>query len=249
MTQQSPAEELKSLRGLAPLSQIKVNDAIQERVVAYLRENRLSAGDRLPSEHLLARTLGVGRNAVREALRGLQALGIVQARVGSGWYVCENSLDAVTEALVLSLDLNRDTVAGLNQIRACLEVGFFSQAAALLTPADITALEALAQTMVEKAGVGQPYFEEDHQFHRRLYARLGNPAFSKLMDAIWRAYLDLMVLPGSPLPAGKNVEEAAKHLPIVEALRDGNIAVAQARLEASLAKVKQLSVVPASHEG
>jgi DNA-binding FadR family transcriptional regulator len=240
MMQNAPAEELKPVRGLGPVLQVKVNDAIQERLVAYLRENRLSAGDRLPSEHLLARSLGVGRNAVREALRSLEALGVVQARVGSGWYVSENSMQAVTEALVLSLELNRDTVAGLNQIRACLELGLFSQAATALTPADIAELEALAHTMIDKAAAGQAYVEEDHQFHRRLYAHLGNPAFSRLMEVIWKAYLELLVLPGSPLPAGKNIEEAAKHLPVVEALRAGDILLAQAKLEASLAKVRQV---------
>jgi len=230
--------------GLAPLNQVGVRDAIQDRLVNYLRANHLSAGARLPSEHALASALGAGRNAVREALRGLEALGLVEARVGSGWYVRSSSLDAVAEALVLSLELNPDTLAGLNQIRVCLESGLFAQAAAALTPEDLDQLEGLAQRMEEQAAAGQYYFEADSEFHRLLYSRLGNPALTKLMDAIWNAYVKIIVLPASPLPLGKSLEEAAKHRPIVQALRAGDIALARAHLEESLAKIRRLGQIP-----
>ena len=111
----------KTVEGLEPLRSVNVNDMIQERLARYIRERQLSAGDRLPSESALAQTLGVSRGALREAMRGLQGVGVLEARVGSGWYVSTFTLTPFAKGLSLTLEPDARTFGELNEIRTGLE--------------------------------------------------------------------------------------------------------------------------------
>jgi DNA-binding FadR family transcriptional regulator len=66
------------------ISRSNVHDDIRNRISTYIQENGLQPGDRLPGEETLATRLGVGRPAVREALRALEAVGAVETRKGVG---------------------------------------------------------------------------------------------------------------------------------------------------------------------
>ncbi|MGH3449593.1 MAG: FadR/GntR family transcriptional regulator, partial [Haloechinothrix sp.] len=78
----SPTEtRLRSIRALARV------DTAEARIRRYIVESALQPGDRLPSEAELAATLGSSRVVIREALGMLEALGVLEARVGSGWFV------------------------------------------------------------------------------------------------------------------------------------------------------------------
>jgi DNA-binding FadR family transcriptional regulator len=164
-----------------------MNEAIQQRLRQFIREQELSPGDRLPSENRLARSLGVGRNALREALRSLEALGIVEARVGSGWYVREMNLDIVADALLLSLELTPRTFDGLYRVRELLECTFIEDAVDVLTADDLASLRRIVDEMEGKAHA-EDLVPLDHLFHKALYARLGNPVLDILVDLFFRVH-------------------------------------------------------------
>src|SRR5215471_3539788 len=84
----APAQGLKALKRTPLLHQI------QEEIKGYVIRNNLRPGDPLPSEGDLARQLGIGRNSVREAVKSLEVLGILEARAGSGLFVKSFSFDA-----------------------------------------------------------------------------------------------------------------------------------------------------------
>src|SRR2546422_28586 len=100
-----------------------LHEAVQEELKRYIAENSLRPGDPLPSESELARQLGVGRNSVREAVKSLEAVGILEVRVGSGLFVAELTLDPVLDylAYVTLMDLKR--LADVRDIRMYLEQG------------------------------------------------------------------------------------------------------------------------------
>ena len=74
---------------LAPVTSTRVSDVVAERIEALIGDGSLAPGDRLPTEHELARRLGVGRTSVREGLGRLRALGLIEVRKGRGAFVAE----------------------------------------------------------------------------------------------------------------------------------------------------------------
>jgi len=227
----------RRIAGLEPVSIVSVKDLVQEKLIQYIRAQRLVPKDKLPSEGVLAYNLGVSRNAVREALRSLEAMGILEARTGAGWYVREPSLDAVTDALILGLELDGQRFADLNRLRIGLEVGFFAEALHSLTPADVDELERLADEMVQQTRAGVGAGELDYRFHQRLYSRIDNPAFNRLLAVLWRVYMSAYPQPALDPGSLRDMEE---HREIAAAIRAGDEGRARRHLLASLQGVEQI---------
>ena len=84
---------------ISPLRGPLLNQAVQERVKDYITDNHLEPGDPLPAEAQLAADLGVSRGSVREAIKSLESLGIVEVRHGSGIYVRRFNFDSIFNLL------------------------------------------------------------------------------------------------------------------------------------------------------
>src|SRR6266567_958567 len=77
--------------------------AVQEEIKSYILKHRLVPGDAIPTEHELAQQLDISRNSVREAVKSLEALGILESRAGSGLYVRSFSFDSILNNLPYGL--------------------------------------------------------------------------------------------------------------------------------------------------
>lgn len=176
-------------RGFKPLTRpTPLHLSVQEAIRAYILDNNLRGGDALPPETDLARQLGVSRNSVREAVKALESLGILEARRGSGLFVAEFSFDPLLDNLSYGLRFDTRELAELLEVRRVLEVGLIAPAIAAMTP---EALEALSRTVAQMhalALTGSNFAEEDRQFHQILFAPLGNGTLLKLLDIFWRTY-------------------------------------------------------------
>jgi len=223
-----------TVQGLGPLQITSMNEAIQGRLMQFMREQGLSAGSRLPSENMLARSLGVSRTALREAMRSLEALGVVESRVGSGWYMREPSFDAVAQALSLSLELNRKTLEGLEQVRISLESSFIIPAVRRMSEEDIAELRRLSQEMLAQAHLGRGYFAQDYAFHKQLFSPLDNPVLDKLIDLFFTVY-QYCRISNSRQQQEVTVEVAQQHERLVEAIVAGDEALIRQRMRESLA--------------
>lgn len=220
------------LEGIQPVPSVNVNETIQDRLKQFILEQRLTAGSRLPPEGRLAQSLGVSRPALREALRALEALGTVESRVGSGWYIRQFSFDSITRGLAYDVELNQYSFADLSQLRVGLECGFIDDAVRCLTPASLSSLQDTMAAMerAAEAGDGYQYTEHDHRFHRTLFSDVRNPLLDQLMEVFWNLY-DYLCPEASP---GRGlVEDARKHRSILEAVETGDIDLARNRLRAS----------------
>ena len=123
---------------------------IQEEIKSYVIRNDLKAGDALPSEGDLARQLGIGRNSVREAVKSLEVLGIVEARAGSGLFVKAFTFDAIINNLPYGLLSDVETVREMAEVRAYLEYGLVSQVIERLTAEQIERLSDIVERMRER---------------------------------------------------------------------------------------------------
>lgn len=224
------------VQGLEPLQIVSMNSAIQEQIMRFMREQSMSAGEKLPSENMLARSLGVSRTALREAMRSMEALGVIESRVGSGWYIREPSFDSVAQALSFSLELNHKTLEGLEQVRVCLECTFIIPAMRLLHPQDVDALEQLTREMERHALAGEGYWEEDYAFHKLLFRRLDNPVLDRLIDFFFTVYRYYQ-FPNYRYTRETSLATVSEHQRVVSALRQGDEALSRLRLRESLVRL------------
>ena len=128
-----------------PLRRPALNEAVRDYVKQYILEHSLSAGDPLPPETQLADELGVGRSSVREAIKALQSLGIVEVRQGNGLYVREYNFDPILETIGYGINLDTKMLSELAQVRLMLEQAAIEEAVERIEPA---ALEQLEQLMI-----------------------------------------------------------------------------------------------------
>lgn len=230
----------EELKGIEPLQTVKTNEVIQERLLQYIKRQGLVAGDRLPSQQALSERFDVSLVALREALRSLEALGILEVRVGAGWFVKPFSFDAIAKGLFHTTEFNEGTLRDLHEIRICLECSFVIHATRTLSPKDMDELVDLVDEMIARAKSGESWHELDHCFHQKLYSAIRNQVFNKLMEVFWALYGYL----GAEIAPEESLTEALKHRPIVDAIRDRDEERAAEMLRESLqGSRKRLSFV------
>jgi DNA-binding FadR family transcriptional regulator len=177
---------------MVPAQRQAPNRVIQERIKRFVLDEGYRPGDSLPPEAELARALGVSRPALREAIKALQPLGIIETRHGTGTFVGRFSMESLVHGLAfsISIDLGRNmrTVRELLELRETLETAFVARVAAVRTEAQLAELGGLVTAMECRAGRGEIFPEEDRAFHEALYRPLGNVLLVKLLQAFWDTY-------------------------------------------------------------
>jgi DNA-binding FadR family transcriptional regulator len=139
----------------------------------------------LPSEGELARQLNISRNSVREAVRSLEALGIIEARAGAGLFVRDFSFDPILNNLAYGLLSNLKELNDMIQVRYYLEVGMAELAVAAATDEQFAQLRVILERMhaAAKNGIYSP--EDDRAFHQVLWERANNTILPKIIDIFW----------------------------------------------------------------
>ncbi|MBD9723562.1 FadR family transcriptional regulator [Streptomyces sp. ID-01-6.2a] len=208
----------------------RVSSQIQHEVMQLILDRRLQAGTPLPTESELMEDLGVSRNSVREGLKALQALGMVDNRHGYGTYVGEASLtpfaDGLTFRTLARPDGDTAALADILQVREVLEDGLVRRVAGTLTDDELDALEAVVDRMEAAGKAGEPVADLDRDFHELLYASLGNALVPQLLGAFWTVFLRVAGACGrtdDPTPE----LTVRRHRDIVAALRARDVEGAQ----------------------
>ncbi|MBT2230042.1 FadR/GntR family transcriptional regulator [Nonomuraea sp. NEAU-A123] len=187
--------------------------SLQERIVALIHERGLAPESPMPTEVQLMELLGTSRNSVREAVRALQALGIVEIRHGHGTFVGHASLEALTPSFAFRVRSGAGGIRALNdlvEVRELLETGLIGQVAQSTSAPRLAALEALANGMDRDR-------EADRAFHALLYDSCGNELVLQLIGLFWDVYHE--VEPTLGPPEERTAEIAVNHRRIVAALR------------------------------
>jgi len=163
------------LEPLQPLAKPpSLHQSVQVALKEYITTADLKPGDALPAESELARQLGVSRNSVREAVKSLEMVGIVETRRGSGVFVGSFSFDPLLEALPYGLMVDTHDLIDLLDVRGALEDSMVPRAIAAQTPEQIVRLRNVLDAMRERAEANERIDREDRAFHRTLFEVVGN---------------------------------------------------------------------------
>ena len=153
---------------------------------SYIIRHELKPGDLLPTELEMSQMLGVSRNVLREAIKSMELMGMVQACPGRGTEVKEFSLDFVFQnVLFFNVGGEDKPVHEMFGIRRMLELSYMRQAFYVLSEEDIQALRDCVRRMHESADDDLAFTCADRDFHMTLFRPLGNGVLNSLMEAIW----------------------------------------------------------------
>jgi GntR family transcriptional repressor for pyruvate dehydrogenase complex len=161
---------------------------VEAELTRAIRQGKYRPSEKIPTENELCSIFNVSRTVIREAIRGLNARGIVQVKKGSGVYVSEMSIKNASETLNLFFGLSSDKDLMLNAIesRALIEPAIAAQSALVRSESHIRLLqkniEGLDQCPLEDK-VGEA--ELDSQFHGILLKSIDNPVLHLLMDPVF----------------------------------------------------------------
>jgi GntR family transcriptional repressor for pyruvate dehydrogenase complex len=207
----------------------RVSQVIVDQIRLLLREGRLKPGDRLPSERDLCERFGVSRVTVREALRVLEANGLVDIRVGArgGAFVTSPTSQQIGAGLADLLNLSPLTAADVTEARQVFELGIIPLLVERATDEDIAALREMVA--VHKAALerGEYDMSMSADFHARVAACTHNPAIEMLVQSFHGPLLmSLVEAKGTaPLMGHKGTQEHAEFIRAIAA-RDADRAVA-----------------------
>lgn len=207
-------------------------DEVQQRIKQLILDRGLRAGDPMPTEFDLMDELDVSRNSLRESLKALQAVGIVEIRHGFGMYVGHRSLGALVAELTfhgrMSINAGRSDLANLVQVREVLERGLIEQVIAQAAATDLAELQAAVERMDAEAAAGFVTPDADRTFHDVLYRPLDNPLVNQLLGAFWHIHHELQHELGPVNEPARSV--AGRHREIYQAVLDRDTPAAVAAM-------------------
>jgi GntR family transcriptional repressor for pyruvate dehydrogenase complex len=204
---------------LRPVTSGRASRQIVDQIVALLRSGRLAPHDRLPSERRLAEAFAVSRVTVRDALRTLEAQGLMSVRVGAGGgaFVTAPSDEVVGERLTDLLTLSPIDPDHIAEARLMMELGILDLVLARATETDLEALRAVCERAQESLARGEYDRTTAEQFHARLAEATHNGAVARLA-ASFRRPLRLAALRAREPAADAHQRTVEDHRELVEAI-------------------------------
>lgn len=172
-------------RLFTPVSVARASAAIADQIRQSILDGKLEEGDRLPPERELATQFGVSRVTVRDALRILEAAGLVEVRVGArgGAFVTVPTGSVVAQAMADMVVMSAVTPADVVEARLIVELGTVTLACARATDDDLQALDELAETARRELNAGAYTRERSWEFHALLAEAAHNGAVRGLTQS------------------------------------------------------------------
>ena len=210
-------------REMRPVSRTSLSDDIVEQIIDLIAREILKPGDRLPSEKELCGRFGVGRTTIREALRSLAVMGILDGRVGEGTFVSDDNKKYLEKSLQWGLLMERKDVQDLIETRLMLESQTAFLAARRAREEDLQEIARTIRGMEESLEQPEEYLKFDLQFHLTIARATQNSILHNLLS-LTRGYLQSWIHKSLSKPSVRKMRIRAEssvreHHKILQALR------------------------------
>ena len=161
-----------------------LTDEAISKIKDMILDGRLKPGDRLPREADLADQLGISRGSLREAVKALSMIRILDVRRGDGTFVTSLQPELLLETLTFAIDFHQDAdILDLFEVRRALEPMAAEKAALLMSETEAADLVALVER-ITAADSMDAIVENDLEFHHRIALASGNPVLCSLADSV-----------------------------------------------------------------
>jgi GntR family transcriptional repressor for pyruvate dehydrogenase complex len=216
--------------------QRKVYEGILLQIHEIVQQNNLRPGDKLPSERELSDQLGAGRSSVREALRALELLGLIETRRGEGTFLKHYRHNRLIDILGYFILRDYKTKKDLVEMRKILELDAVRLACRRATSKHFDEMERILDAAWQRVERGEVPTEEDYLFHRVICRSSRN----SILHRIWAPLVEYSesVRNSSLSREGRAKIALQEHRQIMEAIREGDESTAVERMREHLENSK-----------
>jgi GntR family transcriptional repressor for pyruvate dehydrogenase complex len=223
---------------LRPLQRPRLYEQVVGQIQAWIAENGLDVGDRLPPERELASRLGVSRATVSQALVAMEVVGVVSVRHGDGVVLVE---PAGSAKVVNALRRHAQQLPEIIEAREALETKLAALAAGRRTESDLVAMDEALAFMERDIASGGRGVEADERFHAAVTAAGHSPLLARLMaeisDLIRETRISSLSQPDRP------VNSLRGHRKIADAIRAGDAEAAALAMQEHVAMVSDVALL------
>jgi GntR family transcriptional regulator, transcriptional repressor for pyruvate dehydrogenase complex len=216
----------------------KVYEGVARQIERQILDGALQPGDKLPPERELAEQFQVSRSAVRDAIRTLEMVGLLEPRHGEGTIVRDLSPDSLVNPLASILVRRRELVAELLDVRKMLEPPLARRAALRASAEEVAHLEDILRRQKEKLLKGELAIDEDSEFHYAIAQAAKNRVVLKVLDVL----MDLLreTRERSLQVEGRREKSFAGHRRIFRAIKRRDPAAAEAAVRRHLEEIERI---------
>jgi Transcriptional regulators len=172
------------LRSIKVVEKKRAYEDVVSQIQALIDDGRLKQGDQLPTERDLSMTFKVSRSTIREAMRTLESMKLVQSRQGNGTYVLAANEENLVQPLAVALFREKDNFHDIFYVRKIIEPHVAELAAENATPEEINKLAAIIKAHEESVADGKSGVKYDTAFHDLLGRMSKNPVLERLLSAL-----------------------------------------------------------------
>lgn len=235
-----PAEDAEASRvrqAFRPVLKQSLSDRLARRIRNMIRSGNYRQGDRLPAITEMARRFGVGHPSVREALKKLETIGVVDIRHGAGVFVSRSQEVLVMASPDYPGAVTRKLLLDLVQTRMPLEVESITCAARHIKPEQLARLRELLAVAAEHLHDDEQLNIDAMAFHRQIALASDNAVLAQVIDVLQALFTDeqQMILDIQ----GSREEDQREHRGLVQALEAGDEALCARLMRAHLDRVRQ----------
>jgi GntR family transcriptional regulator, transcriptional repressor for pyruvate dehydrogenase complex len=214
-----------------------VTDEAIARIKAMIVSGELAPGQRLPPEKELGERLGLSRNSLREAVKALELIRVLDVRRGDGTFVTSLEPGLLLEAMSFVVDLHTDrSVLEIFAVRRILEPAAASLAARQITPAQAEGLASIVERARPDAPI-EELVQHDLEFHQAIVEATGNEYLTRLVESMSSATVRARVWRGIT-QRGAGDRTLAEHKAILDAITRHDADLAAAEMLAHVAGIE-----------
>jgi GntR family transcriptional regulator, transcriptional repressor for pyruvate dehydrogenase complex len=205
----------------SPIKNTKVYEQVIEQIKQMIIDGTLKTGDKLPTERVLSEELQVSRTSIREALRALQIIGLVDCRQGEGNFINKEFENSLFEPLSMMFMLQESSSIEILELRRVIEAETAKMAAKKITDEELKSLGMLLKSF-DNINNEEDNSEIDKKFHYEIAKASGNFLIFSILNAI-SSLMDAFIKDARKkiLSEEDNIEVLAKqHWYIYEALQN-----------------------------
>jgi GntR family transcriptional regulator, transcriptional repressor for pyruvate dehydrogenase complex len=230
---------------ITPIKKTRVAEEVADRIRVLMLDGTFPPGQPLPSERHLAERFGVSRGSIRDALRTLETIGLLETRHGQGTFPHELSVDRLVAPLASVMAYRSDLQDELLDVRRMFEPAVARVAALRATEEDLADLQRILETQRQKLKAGQSAIAEDTAFH----AILARATRNRVVMSIMATLNDLLVesRTQSLRQKGRPARSIDGHEAVVAALRRRDVEGASQAMYNHIDQIADLHV--STHKG